>query len=134
MKILLDVMYGDKMMNEFMHHADVFEPSKQLAAHHQIELTGENINLDKTCHVMFSALTSNDKNVVFVAIRSVDGIRYVHDDKETYYIMPGINSISNGHNWGLFKDHLLTLGYITKTDERMRVLEIDKILTYLSHF
>ncbi len=120
LKVELDLFYGDKKLNDFMHYADVFERGKQLADYEQFIITG-NPNLEKICENVKNALEGTDKNVVFVAIRNINGER-VDDPKA--YIKPNTQTISMGKKFGLFKDLLETLKYKVQVSQNMEVLSV----------
>lgn len=119
--IILDVIGGDKMdkmRNNFMHAVDVFEEGKHLARLFQMEVTG-NPNLDKLCENIKNVYEkASEGYVLFVAIRSIDNIRC---KESQIFLKEGIQSISNGYKWSLFRNILLDMGYNPKTNEHMIV-------------
>ncbi|MDD5649080.1 MAG: hypothetical protein PHF86_01495 [Candidatus Nanoarchaeia archaeon] len=119
--ITLDVIGGDKMdklKNNFMHAGDVFEKGKHLARLYQIKVTGDP-DLDKLCENIKNVYEkASEGYVLFVAIRNIDEIRC---KKPRVFLKEGIHSISNGHEWGLFRNILLDMGYKPKTNEHMIV-------------
>jgi hypothetical protein len=122
--IILDVICGDKMMklqNNFMHACDVFEKGKHLGQHLQLEATG-NPNMEKLCENVKNAYEqASEGYVLFIAIRTIDGERC----KEPQAIFnKGIQTISDGSNFGLFKNILKQLGYEAETNEYMMVESI----------
>jgi len=118
-KIELDLFYGDDFKNRFMHAADVFEQGKQLAEYNQFVVTGTP-DLNKLCDNMKNALEKTGKNVVLVAIRSINGKRVTPRP----YIKPNVQTISDGKKFGLFKDMLERIGYKVDVSECMQVINI----------
>jgi hypothetical protein len=114
----LDLFYGDGFKNDFMHACDMFERGKQLATYEQFVVTGKP-DLENLCENTKNALEKLGKNVVFVGIRNIDGKR-INDPKP--YIKPLTQTISNGKQFGLFKEMLEQLKYKVEVDEFMQVL------------
>lgn len=122
MKIILDIIHGDKAQNEFMHHCDVFENSKQLGNHEEICFSVEDgIDLDNLTTNLKDAYEKSGRNVVFVSVRQV-GLTLTNDYER--YIMPNVSTISSGKKWGMFKDGLDKMGYEVETNERMQVTKV----------
>lgn len=118
-KIIIDVVHGDTKINAFMHAADVFESGKQLGEHQTIEVTGDP-DLEKLSLNLKETFEKADRNVSFIGIRTVDGVRV----EPRPYIRPNTQSISDGHNFGLFKNLLESLGYQVETTQYMHVTSI----------
>jgi hypothetical protein len=123
MKIIVEILYGDRKINQFMHSADIFEPGKQLVTNHEnYTITGTDIKLPLLCENVAKAFEKGgDKNVVFVAIKSINDKR-VKDAMP--YFKPETQSISNGKTWGLFKDVLMQMGYEVETSQHMHVTNV----------
>lgn len=130
MDIVLDVLGGDKkskFQNDFMHACDVFEKGKQYATYFQVTITGTP-DLSKLCENFKNSYEqATDGYVIFVAIRSIDGIR---SQIPHAFIKEYVQSISMINNdgilkWGLFKDILTNLGYRSKHNERMFIESVD---------
>ncbi len=125
-EVILDVFTSNALQNDFMHASDVFEQSKQLASHDFVKISGTpEMNFEKMAETVVNAYKEAGQNVVFVCIRMIDG---VWCNKYPAYLMQGVNSISNGNQWGLFKDMLETLGYHVEYNERMQVLSAKLII------
>jgi len=128
MKVTLDIFEGDSTLNAFMHASDVFEKGKQLAEASQlefdIEVDGEP-DMDKIIENVKTVYETNKRNVIFLSIREVDGKKVNH---YPLYLKAGVQSISDGHKFGLFKDWLEHIGYETRTNEFMVVEEAKLIL------
>lgn len=125
MKIIVDIIYGDKAQNEFMHHCDVFESSKQLGRYEQIEISGEEgVDIDNITTNLKHAYEQFGRNVIFVSVRQV-GPTLTNDYER--YIMPNVSTISSGKKWGLFKDGLERMGYKVETNERMQVTKANLV-------
>ncbi len=125
--ILLDIFCRNKIqqfMNRFLHAGDLFEAGKEFAFHKTIEITGDG-NLDKLPEITKMALEQTGEEVIFIAIRSIDGKRCKNPRA---IFKEGIQSIStiqkDKSGWGLFKTFLETLGYKVETDKHMRVTSI----------
>jgi hypothetical protein len=118
-KIILDVVHGDAKMNAFMHAADVFEYGKQLGELQSFEVAGDP-DLDKLSENIKELFEKVDRNVSFVGIRTIDGVRV----EPRPYIRPDTQSISDGHNFGLFKELLEALGYKVETTQYMQVTTV----------
>lgn len=121
MNIEVVIVSGNKMQDEFMHAADVFEPGKKLGESFTLKVTGKNIGISILTHNLKVALESEKQNVWFIALSKVAG----RTPKKKYEIItPGIQTISNGNNWCLFKDVLAKIGFEVETDERMHVTKL----------
>jgi len=119
-EIILDVIHGNAKQNDFMHWADVFEAGKQLGELEQVLITG-NPEMKQVCLILKEAYEKSGRNVSFIGVRSVNGKQ--PKTAETYF-RPGTQSISNGHNWGLFKKLLEGLGYEAEVSDNMCVTSV----------
>lgn len=121
--VTIDLIMGDKMMNHFMHAADMFEDFKQLGKYSQIVLPvgSDGPAIQKLTTAITKHITDSKMNPIFVSIRQVGPL--LTNDFERY-IKPGISVISDGHKWGMFHQILKDLGYKVETDEHMRVLSV----------
>lgn len=117
--IILDVIHGEDKLNKFMHACDMFEDGKQLGEHMRFEVKG-NPDLDKLSVNMKELFEKADRNVSFVGIRTIDGVRV----EPKAYFRPNTQSISDGHNFGLFKEMLEQLGYQVETTKFMQVTSV----------
>ena len=122
--IILDALVGDNYLNRFMHCADVFESFKQLADYQQITLDvsfkdDEIERAENTVNILVDAFKESDKNVVFVSIREIDGIRVNMKN----YIMPNVSVISSEKKWFMFHEFLKRIGYNVETNEHMQVIK-----------
>jgi Fic family protein len=124
MKISIVAVFAESSLNKLMHAADVFESFKQLGEFYTLEITGEP-DLDFLCENMRKTLEESGKSVTFASIVKVDG---VPTNKYPYYLKPGVASISNGHQWALFKDLLNQRGFDVETDNTMKVKSATLIL------
>ena len=125
MKIILDVIAGDKMRDKLMHSADLFEQGKILGEHNTFEVNGtKKIKINEVTTNVAKAFEEGGNLVVsFVGIRSIDG-KPVKD--AMVYLKPGVQSISDGHNWDIFKKLLNGLGYTkVETTEYMQVTSVN---------
>lgn len=120
MKVIIDVIHGDRKQNDFMHYCDVFENSKQLGKYESFVVEGEPDLENLTINIKKS-LEAAGESVVFVSIRQV-GPTLTNDYER--YIMPGVSTISNGHKWGMFHKMLKDLGYEAETNQYMRVEKV----------
>jgi hypothetical protein len=120
--IVLDVICGDKRINQFMHYGDVFESGKQYGEYAEITIEGEP-NLDKLPENIRTSLEAVGQDVLFVSIATIDGIA---PKKDYIFFKPGIQTISLGKKYSLFKDVLSVLGYNSITDKQMYVIKISK--------
>lgn len=119
MKIYVDIIHGDKKRDAFMHACDVFENSKVLGDYDALVVTAEeDAKLDELCDNLKDAYEKCGRIVSFVSIKRVDDT-FTNDYKR--YIRPETSAISNGNNWGLFRDVLKKIGYEAETNENMRV-------------
>lgn len=66
-------------------------------------------------------LEKGKQNVIFIGIRSVDNKL---PENPVVYIKLGVQTISNGENFTLFRNILLKLGYDVQTNEYMTVLSV----------
>ena len=123
-EITLDTFYGsDKNLNDLMHHADVFESFKQIASYRELTLTVDfkNDEIERaqdTVNIVKTSLEQTEANVVFVAIRSIDGANVMLDN----YIKDGVSVITTGDKWGMFHEMLAALGYEVETNDHMQVI------------
>lgn len=117
--IILDVIHGDHKLNAFMHASDVFEDGKQLGEHMTFEVKGTP-DLDKLCVNMKELFEKADRNVSFVAIRTIDGVRV---EPKAYFRL-NTQSISDGQRFGLFKEMLEQIGYKVETTKFMQVTSV----------
>ncbi|MEK6828901.1 MAG: hypothetical protein AABY15_02160 [Nanoarchaeota archaeon] len=118
-KVKVDVIIGDKMMNNFMHACDMFEDSKQLGKYEQMVVSGKpEMDLKNLSRNLKDALEKSGMNVVFVSVRQI-GPTLTNDYDR--YIMPGVSAITDGHKWGMFHKLLEGLGYEVETDNQMKV-------------
>jgi len=122
-EVSIDIIQGDKKINEFMHAADVFEKGKQLGEHQNMnfEITGKDEpNWQEIVDKIFES-SSKEFNILFVSIREIDG----KTPKESFVrFKEGVQSISNGKQWGLFSDCLNQLGYQCEVNDIMHVTSI----------
>jgi hypothetical protein len=120
MKATMDIIVGDSKINEYMHSLDVFEKGKYVASLHQIVVSGENLPLDFLVdHIKNAYEKVGSASVVFVSICSADG---VFTANYSPFIKPNVQTISNGTQYGRFKDQISGIGYEVETDEFMHVL------------
>jgi hypothetical protein len=122
MKLIIDAIIGDKFINDFMHSGDVFEQGKQLGKLETWELEGENILVFEVLKPFLKAYKEDKKHVIFLGLRSMDGKPVENFE---HYFMKGVQTISNGHKFGLFRDLLKGLGYQVEVDENMRVTRVE---------
>lgn len=120
MEITFDVFSGNKLTNELMHSADIFDSSKQLATYRKIKFIDDKkaLTLDKWLVLFKEILEKADENVIFLSIREIDG---QPNNEFQPYILENINSLSTGHKFGVFEDMLDRIGYDVESDERRRV-------------
>lgn len=124
MKIDIDVIHGEKQINEFMHICDVFEQSKQFGEYECYTVTGSNINISKLIMNFKNTFEKAGRNVIFIGINNIDG-KIFNFPKP--YIRPGISMISDGHQWYLLKDLLNLIGYKTEIDKNMRIIKATRV-------
>lgn len=118
--IELDVIQGSKIQNDFLHAMAVFEEGKQLGEYEKITIKG-NPDLNTLCENFKKAYELAGRNVVFVGINTVNGIR---SKTPIAYIKPNIQTVSDGDTFWLLKEMLQLLGYKVKTNEHMQVLSV----------
>lgn len=120
MKIIIDAIVGEKKRNDFMHACDVFESFKHLGEYMCLKATAsEGFVPSEFIEKVKKQFESGDVNVIFISIKSIDGT--LNKDYPPY-IKPGVSSISNGHQFGLFDNMLKSLGYTVETDQSRKVL------------
>jgi hypothetical protein len=142
MEITLDIIGGDpamKMQDEFMHACDVFEKGKRLGEVMAMSVSAnKNTNnnktddpnpdptldetLEKICQHVKDTFTKAGGFALFVAVREIDGKRCLTPHA---CFEEGIQTISNGNKFGLFKNYLEILGYKAETDEHMHVIKVE---------
>lgn len=118
MEIGMDLIYAEKNIDDFMHAADVFEISKRLGKHECIVVKGGDIKIHELVVNMKNALEKAGMVVTFVGINHIDGEVFNFPEP---YVKEGTSCISNGRQWGLLKDLLMSIGYKVETNERMQV-------------
>jgi|GEM_PF-2895942 len=122
-QVSFDIIQGDKKVNDFMHAADVFEKGKQLGEYQNMnfEITGQGEpDWQEAVDKIFE--NSIEKfNVLFVSIREING---KNPEKPYLKFKEGVQSVSDGKQWGLFSDCLNQLGYQCETNETMHVTSI----------
>lgn len=122
MKITFETLLGDGTMNNFMHAGDVFEPGKQLAEIKILTLTVEEpTNVLKILETLWEGFKANQINGVFCAISAIDE---VSNTEYPIFFKEGVQTISNGSTYCLFKDLLQHMGYDCETDQYMHVTSI----------
>ncbi len=129
-EIEMDFLGGNKhqnLINQMMHHVDMFPPGKQLAKYELLMVKGSP-DLDRLCQNIAMAWEKAGGYVIFIAIRKVNG--KTANDPQAYF-MKGIHSITMKDEytplgWALFRDILKQLGYVTQTDENMHVTSISR--------
>lgn len=123
MIIVLDAIFGDARIDQFMHACDVFEPFKRIGKCNTIEVvTKKRIGLVKQRNLVSgvaNALEANGMVVSFIAIRSIDGEKV---EKSANYISPGVSVISDGKRCARLSDILSFHGYSVETDQYFNVL------------
>lgn len=119
MELKLDLILGDKKMNDWMHMLDAFEETKVLGEFTQIVIEGE---FDLwTITKKLADYLEEDYAVHFIGIKTIDN----YDAKNAvHYLKPNISSISDGRKWGTFRDLLCRLGYDVYTNDRMIVTNV----------
>ncbi len=121
-KATIDVIAGNKILNDIMKAANLRDSSKCYADYteHAIEFTGD---ASKLADVFYKSYENCDRMVVFVGVRSIDGVKPA---TPIYALHSGakISQISDGKIVALFKDVLTALDYTVEVDERNRVVSI----------
>ena len=115
-KIKVDIISQDRKMNVLMRAFDVFEESKKFGTPWAIEIEykpGRKPNYKQLLKKTQKSIEQMDHLVFFI------GFRNVKDAPS--FVAPGINQISNGTHFMLFKDLLNMLGYEAETDQNMKV-------------
>lgn len=133
MTIEFDMFYGDKMQNDFMHACDVFERGKQLGTFSpfSMELTievGKEEKVRENIQKIFDHFVEATKekyNLIFVSIRKIDG---EPTNEFQPYLKEGVQTISNGHGYGMFHEMLKKIGYEVEHSQYMEVTEAKLII------
>lgn len=122
MKIVLDVIsHNNRLQNTFMQSCDVFEPGKFIGSYEQYNITGnDSMDIEKLPTTIADAIFAAGGYALFVAVRSADAEIIVPN----LYFKQGVQTISNGQKFGLFRDKLERLGYVVETDEFMHVTKV----------
>ena len=104
-KIQCVVISGDKRMDDFMHHSDVFESFKALAVVEQFDLKLKpDVSADKALTDVVKVLIECHRRVVAVFI----------PDSSYGYFDESVKVISNGKTWSLLNDIFKKYNYINK--------------------
>ena len=98
------VIAGDRVKDQFMHAADVFEPFKVLADVHTISFTTKKapIDLPKVIGAIVKGVQPNWRVVA----------AFAPNRKEGAYVDPTVRVISNGTNWAMLDDVLKVCHYL----------------------
>jgi hypothetical protein len=121
--IIIDLFFGDEMMkfqNDIIHAGDIFEKNKHLAKYACISIVGTP-DLDKLCMNIKKSYEKAGGYVLFACIRDFNKN---NSPKYPYYLKEGIQSISNGTSFYVFKDALVHLGYTPEYDEHLIITKI----------
>lgn len=122
-KVLVDVIHGNKWINDFMHAADTFEESKILGNHSYMEVEVEDdCNIFTLAEELASLYTKSGEVVSFVGLDKIDGKPIYYG---THYFKPGLQTISNGKQWGMACEMITKLGYKVETNERRIITKIN---------
>lgn len=122
MKVELDLIMGNKSMNNFMHVCDVFEAGKHLGESYTLTLDFTELgNFSDKLKVIKDTLEKNGYDVIFIAVNNINGQRVT---EWPILFKESVQTLSNGSKYVLFKDLLSKLGYNSVTDQYMRVLSI----------
>lgn len=131
MKLYFDVIYSNKLLNDLMIAMDLFDQGKKnLGDVKQVVITiSQEIvhkhQIDQLIRGMVRIWSEEGKNIVFIGYRSLEF--------SSIHIKPGIQTISDGNKYGLFKDILTTLGYKVETTDIMEVISAIFIGDSISH-
>lgn len=120
MKLYFDVIYGNRQLNEFMVACDVFDGGKkQLGSWNVITIdTTDDYTLDeyhihRTLEALREGFEKEGRNVSFIGFRS--------GKIDATYVKEGIQTISSGEHFQLFRDCLVKMKYEPTTDQYMQV-------------
>ena len=102
------VIAGDRVKDQFMHNADVFEPFKVLADVHTVSFTSKKdpIDLPKVINAIAEGMQPKYRVVAVFA----------PNRKEGAYVDPAVRVISNGTNWAMLDDVLKSCHYLPTTE------------------
>ena len=115
-KVVVDIISQDRKMNVLMRAFDVFEEAKKFGTPWAMEIKykpGSKPNYKKLLKNTQKAIEKMDHLVFFIGFRNVKDA--------PCFVATGINQISNGKTFMLFKDLLNMMGYEAETDQNMRV-------------
>lgn len=117
---VIDVIAGNKMLNEIMGMADMRDSYKVFAElkRYKITFVGSGDNLANDMRQMQEF--AGDK-VVLSYVREIDGVKPEISD---YYLKQGVSQISDGKKVGMLRDILQALGYTVEVDEHNRVVKL----------
>ncbi len=117
---VIDVIAGNKMLNEIMGMADMRDSYKVFAElkRYKITFVGSGDNLANDMRQMQEF--AGDK-VVLSYVREIDGVKLETPD---YYLKQGVSQISDGKKVSMLKDMLQALGYTVEVDEHNRVVKL----------
>lgn len=121
-KVLVDVIHGNKWINDFMHTTDTFEKGRILGNHSYIEVEVEDdCNVFTLADEIASMYTKLGEVVSFVGLNKIDG---KHITYGTHYFKPNLQTISNGKQWGMACEMISKLGYLVETNERRILIKV----------
>lgn len=125
MEIILDVIsYGDRRQNEFMKACDVFEPGKFLGAYSQMKVAGDTVDIANLPTNISKAIEAAGGYALFVSVASIRSADDIDVEFPEPYFKKGVQTISDGKSFGLFKDCLEQIGYKVETDQYMHVTNV----------
>lgn len=139
-KINMTAIVGNKKQNDFMHFADVFERGKILGDILNFTITCEakdvfdsefEKTLKSSCEFSRQSFEKSDCIVTYVGINNISfdddqGHNVILNRTILPYIRPGVQTISNGKEFGLFDNFLKQkhFGYIVQTSQYRHVLGV----------
>jgi hypothetical protein len=104
--MIVVALAGEKRIDDFMHAADVFEPSKRLVYVYTFKTISENKN---------GLLLKYKKALELSGLKVVAVFEL--GNLEGAYIDKTVKMISNGHTWSLLSDFLKACDNFTKKEE-----------------
>lgn len=120
---MLDLIAGDKKLNEIMETADMRESHKfyVLGNRYEIKFKGKLESIANIVDAMRKASESEGSIVIFCGIAVINDVK---PKEPIYYLKRNVSLISDGKKVGMLRDILQSLGYTVEVDEHNRVVKL----------
>lgn len=122
-KVEVDIIHGNRWMDNFMHAADAFDKGRFLGNYENLIVeVADDCNVFTLAKDIADMYSSAGQLVSFVGLKTIAGNHITHG---THYFKEGLQTISTGRQWGMACDMITQLGYIVETNERRIITKIN---------